>query len=245
MPGKTMSDWQKFARNSKVPFLEGWAEKVETKKEEDLERLRKTRLPQYDLFVLPYVEFSKQNSSLDNFFKLYANQGYKFCVRALPNDVGKQRGYTRVPRQGLKGFSDSREFLASVIKRGEEDLWNIGITNQLKHVYGGVIISGIDNRRRVLCEISNNLERLTSGEEDPLVVFIYDRARIGHITDKLRVLKNLDSCAFNILLGVFRNNIARGSSFDPYLFFGYFEFVIGVDGKERFIDYKINEEYKK
>lgn len=253
MPGKTMSDWQARARESgfQTAELKSWADAVETKKEEDLARLQATRLPQYDLFTLPFREFSKDNAKLMDFFRKYQTRRHKFCTRALPTAEGKALGYTRKPKMPLLGFEDSLEHLESIIKKGEEDLWGVGISDMTEQPYGGVIISGASVRtlsgthkgRLVYGEISRKLDKLTGGEEQPLASFVFDRGGLGQVTDKTRWLVDEDSKAREFLWQTAREHILPGDSFNPFIWPGYFEFIITTAGESKFLDYKENLGY--
>jgi len=247
--GKTISDFIKSAEQSSIKELQDWAKRIHTDKMSDLERLGTLDLPQYALFNLAYTDFNKNNRDLTDFFNRCIFDNMKFVVRAIPTNEGKKHGYTRNPRIGLKDFEESDQFLKSVIKSGEENLWGVGITSISPQIYGGVIISGIKDdsgcRRFVYGELSEHLDKLTAGEEDPLASFLLDRGGLGHIENKTKWLLEKDLLAKQLLWKCFRTYIARGESFNPLIWEGYFEFVVTEKREFKFVDYKDNEEYLK
>ncbi|MFA7708081.1 MAG: hypothetical protein WCX73_03965 [Candidatus Pacearchaeota archaeon] len=243
MAGKTISDWGKSMKETGLNVLKQTADRFHTIKQEDVERLKKSGLPQYDWFVLPYRDFSQKNNNLTSWMNKYTQKGEGFCIRAIPTEEGIKKGLTRKPKFGYLSFQYCINFLNEKTRdTGKED-WNIIMSNWEEDNYGGVIISG---DRFVIGEISSNLEKLTSMEQTPLAGFIFDRGGLGYITDKTKWMDNSQEKAKSVLWKTFFNNIKQGDdNFNPSLLKGYFEFVYTKTDKIRFLDFKENEQYIK
>ena len=223
MSGKTMSDW---ISQPEAPRL---IKKLASDKLEDMDRLRKSDLPQFDYLSLPYNEFSEQNIFLTSFFHKYSQQGYSFCVRAIPTDQGLEKGYTRKPMLFIPDFDEAKDFLENIVQKGEERLWNVGISNMASQHYGGVIISSL---RRTLAEIATRLDKLTAGEETPLATYEKPSTHL-----RGRWLKKADPNAEKWLKRAIKMIGSRQ---------GYFEFVVSQikSRKEiKFLDFKTKPEY--
>ena len=230
-----MSDFAESVRKANLNI--GWKE---TKKQ-DLARLRRSDLPQFPWFDLPYKLFTKHNQELAGFFSENSTKGDVYCVRALPNERGRERGYTRKPFLGLKGFEDSKKVLEKLIKSGEENLWDISITpNPPVQPYGGVIFVG---RRRVIGEISGKLDKLTAMEEDPYASFIWDRAEPGRY--QANALWFLEGNEENrrLLFKALKHLICIKGEDLPIMLRGYFEFVSTGRREIKFLDYKTSDNY--
>ena len=242
MSGKTMSDWEK---NARAQGFEEYANSIRTNKDLDMENLKKTGLPQYNWISISFKEFDEKNEFLNSFFKKYIEKNYGFCVRAIPTPEGEEKKHTRKNIKCFFDFEKYKKFLENIVGK-DENLFRIIISNWLPSKYGGVIFSGIENGKIIRAEIANDLEKLTSGEINPLASFIYDRKKLGNIEDKTEWLKYDDKIAKDYLWKVFRNYIATGDSFNPFLREGYFEFIITEKEKEiKFVDFKLNEMYLK
>jgi hypothetical protein len=235
MAGKTMSDFAESVRKAGLDI--GWRE---TKKE-DMARLRKSNLPQFNWFDLPYNAFTQDNAPLMDFFAHNFSKGDVHCVRALPNEDGRNKGYTRKPFQGLRGFEDSKKVLEQVIKSEEEKFWDISITsNPPAQPYGGVIFVG---RRQVIGEISGKLDKLTAMEENPYASFIWDRAEPGRYEATLNWLLEGNEESRKTLLKALRYLICTKGEDIPIILRGYFEFVVSGKGEIKFLDYKTSDNY--
>jgi hypothetical protein len=162
MAGKTMSDW--VAQKNATPSVIA----LDSNKIEDMKRLQRSDLPQFDSLQLPYRDFRLNNPELTKFFDDHLKQGYTFCVRALPTEAGKRKGYTRKPKLYIPNIEKAQSFLESTILSEEKALWNVGISNMAIQPYGGTIIS---SPRRLLAEIGRELDKLTAGEEIPLTTY--------------------------------------------------------------------------
>ena len=125
----------------------------------------------------------------------------------------------------------------------DEELFTIEITDWKPDEYGGVIIA---SNRYARGDIARDLVKLTSGEEDPCASFLFDKSALGHIENKTNWLVEKDTVAKQYLWNLFRGYIAKGDSFNPFIWEGYFEFVIREKTRDvRFVDYKTKEGYLK
>lgn len=228
--GKTFSDWDKKAKQRKLSLDE-----YLTKKEDDLLRIERAGLPHFDLLTITASEFFRGAEEVRGYFISHVRGGWLFCVRALPNSQGVERGYTRVPRKDIPNFRQAIKFLREVINPGEESFWNVGVTNMGIQPYGGVIRIG---GRYIQAEIGRELDKLTSGEETPLVALTFDRENRGEPQIIFNTDEGADAGGRAELFLLKSINIVRHRK-------GYFEFVVDkrkVDGREReeiyFLDYK-------
>lgn len=215
---QTMSDWQKAIRIKSLEYL---AERYDTSKVKDLERLMKTDLPQLESKIF---QFNLNDSALEEYFLVNSQRGWKFCVRALPTEEGLKKGHTRKPKLNISYFREAKSFLESVVDN--PCLWNIGVTLMGEDIYGGVIIS---DEERTMGEIAKNLDKLTGGSENPFSVYYRKTGRpYGKWVRKGEGKEWLKQAIK--LIGARK---------------GYFEFVvtakpnIGIN----FVDYKIKEGY--
>lgn len=225
-----MSD---FVNTIRARGLEELTNKLDTNKLEDMARLQRTDLPQFDLFELPYASFG-DSQELKAFLAQKSSEGYVFCVRAIPTKEGKKKGYSRQPKKGLKNFDEAKFFLSHLIKEGEEELWDVGITTMAIQPYGGVIISSPGFRGSIRAEIATQLDKLTAGEENPLATYVRDMGKY-----KGRWEKAENRSAMYWLRKAIKTIGLRT---------GYFEFVVSQrNGKTeiKFVDYKTNPEYLK
>jgi hypothetical protein len=231
--GETMSDWIVSLRQAGQPAI---AKRLSTNKIEDLEKLRKSGLPQFRWFDTSYQQFNGNNLGLLRFFA--EHQGV--CVRALPNTEGLQRDFTRKYKFGFLSFEDCLKFLRANIQE-PADLWEVSLSEWEPHEYGFILQSGA---RFVRGEIGLQLDDLSHGKEVPLASFEFDRAGLGYISDKTKWLtcRNLDAkCS---LWRAFSYIRAPWDNFDPICLGGYFEGVITKRrGEIKFIDYKTNLAY--
>ncbi|OGJ20410.1 hypothetical protein A3K73_00155 [Candidatus Pacearchaeota archaeon RBG_13_36_9] len=231
MAGKTISDWIVEARKRKVDL-----ENFDSDKKEDMLRLKKYELPQFHYLELPYSEFSEDNPKLKDFFSRYKG----VCIRAIPNQGGKIKGFTRKYKMGRLSYKKCRKFLDGVIRENVKD-YDIVMNDWEPNIYGFVLISG---PRHVFGEIGKNLETLSHGDETPLATFDIDRRKIGHLENKITWLNKEDEEAAKYLLKALNHIKAPWDNFDPVFLRGYFEGVVTKTGI-KFLDYKTNQAYTK
>ena len=231
---KTISDYVVKLRSL---GLEKQAENFHTEKIKDMERLRKSGLPQFNWLKLPYSEFNIQNTELIDFLSKYNG----FVIRALPTEQGYKKGFTRRSKRGFFSFEDCKDFLTSIIKTNR-NYYDVGITNWEPTKCGGIIISKAENLR---AEFDIELDQLEHGETIPFISFLIDFTKLGHISDKTthylkQTFKN-EKLSRKVLDCLTLNK----DSFNPLFKRGYFEFVITKTNKIRFLDYKVNPMYLK
>lgn len=237
--GLTMSDWIVQMRKCNQGNL---AKKAGTNKLEDLARLRNSSLPQYVClpqyawFDCSFWEFTNKNNHLMEFFSRYRG----VCVRALPNQIGIQKGFTRKYKFGHLSFAECLDFLRENIN-GPKQLWDVSLSEWTPQKYGFILQSGLLHVRG---EIGMRLDNLSHGLEEPLAGFIIDKTGIGHITDKTRWFARKDESAARDLWKSVEYIKAPWDNFDPFFLNGYFEGCI-TQGKDevKFIDYKTSEFY--
>ena len=221
--GQTISDW---TAQKKAPLS---VDSLNSNKEEDMRRLQRSDLPQFNSITTSYIYFNTNNEKLTGFFRNYQAQGYTFCVRALPTEEGKKMGYTRKPKLYIPNMREAQNFLENIILHGEKNLWNVGISNMSPNLYGGVIIS---SQKRILAEIGIKLDKLTAGEETPLAT--YERERMAQ-RGKWHRIENKTASEW---LRRATNTIGTRM--------GYFEFIIAErkNKKEiKFVDFKTTPGY--
>lgn len=232
MAGKTISDWIIEAKRRNKDL-----EKFHTEKKEDLQRLEEARdaLPQFHSITLPYSEFKRSNERLMEFISKYKG----FCVRALPNERGKERGFARRNKRGYLSFEECKKFLSEIIQKNKED-YDVGISDWEPSKFGFILISGT---RNIYGEIGNDLEALSHGTEEVLASFAIDKAKIGHLENKTTwgIEKNKEAKKY--LLKALSYIKAPFDNFNPIFLPGYFEGTILESGDVRFLDYKINKAY--
>jgi hypothetical protein len=228
--GGTISDWIEIARRTKVD-LSG----LDTKKREDMERLRNSGLPQFDSFDLPYSEFTKDNKEL----MMFIRKNERVTIRALPKESGKAKGFTREYEIGWPCSYDScRGFLNEVIA-GNVDDYDVGMTSWEYNHYGFVLIS---SPKFVFGELGKRLDNLSHGLEVPLASFVVDRSGVGHLEDKTRWIKARNKKSASKLLEALKHIKEPSDNFNPSFLEGYFEGVITKSGV-KFLDYKVNQAY--
>jgi hypothetical protein len=229
MAGKTFSDWAVEARKRKLNL-----ESFEINKRQDMSRLRNSELPQLDSFDIPYTEFRKDNEALKKFLKRHR----RITIRALPNGKGRQKGFTRkYEKDWSSSFRSCMKFLKAIVKGNVED-YDVGITAWEPNDYGFILISG---ERYIRAEIAQDVEKLSHGAETPLSSLVLDRAKVGHLEDKITWLIREEESA-KVLLKAIQAIKAPFDSFDPIFLEGYFEGVV-TKTKTYFLDYKTNPAY--
>ncbi len=228
--GSTISDWIEEAKRTKVNLS-----RLDTEKREDMARLRNSTLPQFDSFDLPYSEFNKNNRELIKFLR----KNEKVTIRALPNERGKVKGFTRKYEIGHpSSFESCMEFLKGVVKEDVDD-YDVGMTNWEYNHYGFVLIS---TPRFVFGELGRRLDNLSHGLEIPLASFVIDKAKVGHLEDKTYWMQARNRKAVSLLLNAQKFIREPFDKFNPLFLEGYFEGVITKSGP-RFLDYKVNPSY--
>jgi len=229
MAGKTISNWIAEARKRNVDL-----EVFKTSKKQDMSRLRSLELPQFDSFDVPYTEFRKDSKTLMKFLKKHR----RITIRALPTPSGDKKGFTREYENNWpSSFRSCMQFLGKIIKGNIKD-YDVGISAWEPNDYGFILISG---ERYIRAEIARNVENLSHGEESPISSFVLDRAKVGHLEDKIIwLIKEGESAT--ILLKALRAIKAPFDSFNSIFLEGYFEGVVTKTGI-RFLDYKSNPAY--
>lgn len=241
--GRTIQDWVLAARSTKGVALSKWADSIETTKREDLERLKTSGLSQSPLITMPFQDFKYENPQVAEFYEKSLADKRTFCARAMPNAEGLKRGLKRQPKRGLVSFRECLDFLQGFIGKNS-DFYDAGISSHFVNLYGGVIISGAMGGRLVYGEISKNLDKLTSGEEEPIAGFTFDRAKLGHVENKVIWHIERGKRAKAFLWKTFCRYILLGEDrFNPIIWSGYFEFVLSRKGEAEFLDYKFREAY--
>lgn len=224
--GRTISDWVEKAKGTKVDLS-----CFKETKREDMARLRNSGLPQFDSFDLPYLEFRVDNSELMGFLKKYK----KVTIRALPNEQGQLRGFTRKYQTGYPSdFRSCMGFLESVVKENVSD-YNVGLTSWERNKYGFVFISG---ERFVFGELGRKLDDLSHGLEIPIASFVIDQASVGHLEDKITWTKG-QSLSLLKALSYIKEPF---DNFNPRFLRGYFKGVI-TKSSVKFLDYKTSPSY--
>ena len=234
MSGNTMSHWEVAMR--KAGFVDR-ADGLHSEKLKDMLRLRESGLPQFAFLDIPYTDFLRDSSLVGDFIRRYGG----ICVRALPNNEGAKRGFTRAYKMGYLSLEECSRFLHDKIVNNRE-LWDISLTEWAPNKAGFVIISG---ERHVLGEIGRSLEDLSHGKEEPLARFTIDCSLVGHVIDKtIWEAKGRHKSHYQKLLwNAFQYICIPGGNFDPYCLRGYFEGAVIQDGRVKFLDYKVNEIY--
>ena len=228
--GGTISDWIEKAKRTKADL-----NALDTKKREDMARLRNCRLPQFDSFDLPYSEFSKDNEELMEFIK----KNRRVTIRALPNESGKAKGFTRQYRIGWPcNYHSCKGFLNEIISWNVND-YDVGMTAWEHNHYGFVLISA---PRFVFGELGKKLVDLSHGLEIPLASFVVDRSRVGHLEDKTRWIGARSRKSASQLLEALKYIKEPSDNFNPSFIEGYFEGVVTKSGV-KFLDYKVNPAY--
>ncbi len=228
--GKTISDWIECAKNTLASL-----EKLESDKDSDMARLSASELPHFEELRLPYSDFLKENNRLMQFL----NRHERVTIRALPTPEGRKKGFTRkYEKNWPSAFEECMQFLKPVIKENGE-YFTVGLTAYEPNDYGFILISG---EKYIRGEIGKSLEDLSHGDETPIVSFVLDRGKTGHLEDKIIWLKREDDSAAKVLLRTLNCIKAPFDNFNPIFLEGYFEGVVTKTGI-KFLDYKINPAY--
>jgi len=231
----TFSDW--IIALEQRGFKET-ARNLHTKKLQDYRRLKKSGLPIFDDLIVPYQQFNGENKRLMDFLARYNN----LVVRAIPNTKSLPRRY----KIGIHSFEECQDFLAQVIKGGDEKKYSVLITEHEPTNWAGIIISRPED---VLIEVAKSgLDELSHGSIIPSA---------GHFTfhhgNHFRSMGyyNADGSQRGLIwqaLQYLRRDTQNDSDVFPAIDFmgGYFEFVVTEKtGRIKFLDFKVNEAYAK
>jgi len=232
--GKTISDWIIALRKI---GLEDIAQKFDSNKLEDNERLKKSGLPVFAEFIAPIREFNRDNNSLMNFLGKYND----FVVRAIPKTKDLPRRY----KIGVKTFEECEEFLKENVKPENTSVYSVFLTERVESEWSGVILSG---EKEIFIDIARaGLDSLSHGEVVPIGGrfafhdFNHFRTMRYYNTDDARERETIWDSLQSITKG---NDLLDSDQFPNLnLMRGYFEFVITLDKRIVFLDYKIKEGY--
>jgi len=228
----TISDWIIEMEKAGLNKL---ARAFHSKKLKDYERLKKTGLPTFDDFIVPFRQFQKENKNLEEFLSKYKG----FVIRAIPNTKELPRRY----KIGIHTFEDCQKFLDQNVQKENQDKYSVFLTEHEPTNKSGIIIS---KRDKLFFEIGEcGLDELSHGR-DPSISCIIDFTKIGHISDKtqwkIKKNKQNEKLMYNVLRYI---EISR-DNFNPLFIKGYFEFVkTKKTNRIKFVDYKINKSYLK
>lgn len=228
----TISDW--IIALEKAGFKEE-AAALHSDKLQDYKRLKESGLPTFEDLILPFHEFKEGNASLEGFLRKHDN----FVVRAIPNTRNLPRRY----KIGVKTFVEFQEFLLENINSGDEEKYQIFITEfEPQNMAGAVISRGED----VLIEIARgNLDAFSHGQTNPIACGHFAFHGYNHYKSMQYTTNtpHLNKLLWNVLQCL--RTDTRIEDFIPEIDFmrGYFEFVITEKGSIKFLDYKLNDAY--
>ena len=231
----TISDW---IIELEKAGLKNLAKKLHSEKLTDYKRLKESGLPIFYDFEVPYINFNDKNIEL----LLFLSKFPEFVIRAIPKTKDLPRRY----KIGVKTFGDCVSFLDSVVDQNNKEIYSVLITDYEPSKFGGVIIS---RKNDLIIEIGENcnVDDLAHGKITP-VGGIYKEHSFNHFKSmKYNTENETHRKLMWRVLDFLRNEVVSDSEINTGIEFtlGYFEFVITVSDKVKFLDYKLNEMYLK
>jgi len=231
----TISDW--IIGMEKAGLNES-AKSFHSKKLQDYERLKKSGLPVFDDFIIPFKQFQKGNKDLKEFLARYES----FVIRAIPNTRELPRRY----KIGVYGFEGCQKFLNQHVQKEDQDKYSVFLTEHEPTNWAGIIIS---RSQDTLIEIAQSgLDELSHGQFTP-VGGHFAQHKQNHFKSMKYNTKNIQER--ELIWGTLqylRSDLPTDSDLFPNINFmkGYFEFVkIERTDRIKFLDFKVNESYLK
>jgi hypothetical protein len=237
---KNMSNWIIEAGNRGID-LKGFY----TLKLDDIKRLKESRLPMCEIYIIPYSDFINLPSHAEDFLNKYA----EVVILAIPDTPLLPRAH----KMGISSYDECKNFLIQEGTEQNKNHYSVVLINpEGKNKQGGIIIS---RDTSLLIEIvEGKVEDLSYGAA-PSVGYLIDFTEVGLLENKIIWYKGGSSedkkLVRDILSCLTINPNSFSNSFNPFSLRkspfrrGYFEFVITQKNEIKFIDYKENEMYLK
>jgi hypothetical protein len=218
-----ISDW--ISEINKVPEFANKFYYMD-KKLEDQRRLRESSLPSAD-----FLSFKIKEINLD-ILKEFFNKHKGVFLRVVPDEEGLSRG---LKKKYTFGYYNLEYFLNFINKTKEEDeaYKLVEFQEWEEDIYGWILIS---NGKRVIAEISKNLDELAHNNQVPLSSFIAETDEFSH---KINWIKKEEESA-KFLERALKHLLNKK---EDYFLKGYFEGTTGKNRKNLFFDWKVNPIY--